>query len=125
DQAERENDLRASLLAVACVDLVLMLMLPTFIGAGTRLSLLLGALIAISNLWFVARTVRSFLSPAGARSPWMLIAVFKFGALFLLVAFLVHNGHAQLFPLMINYGALPIGIVLSQLRPSKPVREEG
>jgi hypothetical protein len=53
------------------------------------------------------------------------IALLKFGALFLLVAFLVRGGHAHVLPLMIGYGALPIGIVVSQLRSSKVARGEG
>ncbi len=123
--AERGNDLRASLLAVAVVGALFVLLLPTFIGSGTRLSILVGALLAVGNLWLIARTVRGFLYPAGARSPWLGVALLKLGALFLVVAFLVRGGHAQVIPLMIGYGALPIGIVVSQLRSSRVARGEG
>ena len=69
EAAERANDLRASLFAVAAVGALFALVLPTFIGTGTRLSLLVGALLAVGNLWLIARTVRGFLYPADARSP--------------------------------------------------------
>jgi hypothetical protein len=125
EQTEQHGDLRASLLAVAAVGLLLVVTLPSFIGADSRLSLLFGALLAVANLWLLARTVRGFLNPAGGRSPWLVIALLKLGALFLLVAFLVRGGYAHVLPLMIGYGALPIGIVVSQLRSSNVARGEG
>ena len=125
EHPDEQSDLRARLLAVAIVAALFAAMLPTFLGAGSRLSVLLGGLLAVANLWLIALSVRGFLYPAGARSPWLALALLKFGALFLLVAFLVRGGYAQVFPLMIGYGALPVGIVASQLRSSKVARGEG
>src|SRR5690348_966034 len=71
ERAEQRSELRGGLLTVAAVGAAFVLLLPTFIGAGTRLSLLLGALLAVGNLWLIARTVRGFLYPAAARSPWL------------------------------------------------------
>ncbi|HEY2409917.1 MAG TPA: hypothetical protein VGI10_28125 [Polyangiaceae bacterium] len=125
ERNEEQSDLRVGLTVVAVVGLLLVLVAPSFVGSGSRVSIVLGALLAVGNLWLLGKTVRGFLYPAGARSPWLAVAVLKFGALFVAVAYLVRSGHAQVLPLMIGYGALPIGIVVSQLRSSKVAPREG
>ncbi|HEY4107163.1 MAG TPA: hypothetical protein VGM44_24860, partial [Polyangiaceae bacterium] len=74
-------------------------------------------------LWLVARTVRGFLNPvSGVRSPWISLAMLKFGLLFVGVLFLVRGGYAKVLPLAFGYAALPLGIVVSQLKsaPATP-----
>jgi len=98
---------------------------PVLLGAGSRLSVALGALLAMGNLWAISRTVRGFLHPAGARSPWISLAMLKFAVMFLGVLFLVRGGYAKLLPLVIGYAAMPVGIVISQLKSSAPNSGEG
>ena len=40
----------------------------------------------------------------------------KFAVMFLGVLFLVSGGYAKLLPLVIGYAAMPVGIVISQLK---------
>jgi hypothetical protein len=114
-----------ALWSVAIVGALLTAGGPTLLGAGSRASLALGALLAVGSLWALSRTVRGFLHPAGARSPWIALSILKFAVLFLGVLFLVRGGFAQLLPLVIGYGAMPVGIVLSQLKSSAPNSGEG
>jgi hypothetical protein len=46
----------------------------------------------------------------------------KFGLLFVGVLFLVRGGYAKVLPLAFGYAALPLGIVVSQLKsaPATP-----
>ena len=60
--------------------------------------------------------MRGFLHPVGARSPWISLAMLKFAVMFLGVLFLVRGGYAKLLPLVIGYAAMPVGIVISQLK---------
>ncbi|HEY3254838.1 MAG TPA: hypothetical protein VGJ91_12850 [Polyangiaceae bacterium] len=98
------------------VGAVLVLAAPTLLGNGSRLSVALGVLLAVANLWAISRTVRGFLHPAGARSPWISLAMLKFAVMFLGVLFLVRGGYAKLLPLVIGYAAMPVGIVIAQLK---------
>jgi len=97
------------------------------ITAGPRvlLGVALGAAIAAANLWAVSRIVRAFTTPGEPRLPWALIASAKFSVLFGAVIALVSLGVTDLISLLIGYGALPIGIVASQLRTTPAVRGQG
>jgi hypothetical protein len=121
-----QNGIAAALWSVAVVGALLALGGPALLGSGTRASLALGALLAVGNLWAVARMVRGFLNPAGGvRSPWVSLAMLKFGLLFLGVMFLVRGGYAKILPLAIGYAALPLGIVVSQLKSAAAAAGEG
>ena len=94
-------------------------------GARQLVGVALGATIAAINLWAVSRIVRAFTIPGEPRLPWALIATAKFSVLFGAVIALVDLGITDLISLLIGYGALPIGIVASQLRSAPAVRGEG
>ena len=121
-----QNGIATALWSVAAVGALLTLGGPALLGSGTRSSLALGAVLAVGNLWAVARMVRAFLHPAGGvRSPWLSLAMLKFGLLFLGVMFLVRGGYAKILPLAIGYAALPLGIVVSQLKSAAAAPGEG
>jgi len=120
-----ENGITTALWSVAVVGALLAIVVPFSLGSASRLSVALGGIVAVVNLWAVIRIVRAFLYPAGARAPWILLALFKLAALFAAVSFLVRSGSAQVLPLMIGYAALPLGIVISQLKSAAPARGQG
>ena len=115
-ESTEPNGIASAIWSVAIVGALLALAAPTLLGNGSRSSVALGVLLAIANLWAISRTVRGFLHPAGARSPWISLAMLKFEVMFLGVLFLVRGGYAKLLPLVIGYAAMPVGIVISQLK---------
>jgi len=115
-ESTEPNGIASAIWSVAIVGALLALAAPTLLGNGSRSSVALGVLLAIANLWAISRTVRGFLHPAGARSPWISLAMLKFAVMFLGVLFLVRGGYAKLLPLCIGYAAMPVGIVLAQLK---------
>jgi len=88
------------------------------------LSVAAGASIALFNFWMTAYLVRGFLFPAGIRLPWPLIATVKLlivlGGVYLLLA----RELLSLLPLVVGFGALPIGIVFGQTRARAVDTEE-
>ena len=120
-----QNGIATALWSVAVVGVLLTVCAPFVLGSVTRVSVLLGAVVALFNLWALVRVVRAFLYPAGARAPWILFAMFKLTVLFVGVWFLVRNGNAQVLPLLIGYAALPLGIVVSQLKSAAPAPGQG
>lgn len=124
-ESTEPNGIATAIWSVAIVGAVLCAVGPTLLGSGTRVSIALGVLLAIGNLWAIARTVRGFLEPAGARSPWISLAMLKFAVMFLGVLFLVRGGYAKLLPLVVGYAAMPVGIVISQLKSAATTSGEG
>jgi len=119
-----QNGIATALWSVTVVAVLLAVCAPFALGSASRLSVGLGGLLAIFNLWGLVRIVRAFLYPVGARAPWILFALFKLTVLFMGVWFLVRSGSAQVLPLLIGYAALPLGIVVSQLRSAAPAASE-
>jgi len=115
-ESTEPNGIATAIWSVTIVGLALTLAAPALLGTGSRLSVALGVLLAIGNLWAISRTVRGFLHPAAARSPWISLAMLKFALMFLGILFLVRGGYAKLLPLCIGYAAMPVGIVVSQLK---------
>jgi len=115
-ESTEPNGIASAIWSVAIVGALLSLAAPTLLGDSSRLSVALGVLLAIGNLWAISRTVRGFLHPAGARSPWITLAMLKFAVMFLGVLFLVRGGYAKLLPLVIGYASMPVGIVVAQLK---------
>lgn len=77
-----------------------------------------GVVLALANLWIIARLVRAFFAPRSAAAPWGLVALMKLGALFGGLYALAHFELIELIPLIIGYAAMPVGIVLAQLKPA-------
>ncbi len=122
---EQVSSLGPALWSIAIVGGLITLTSPALFKAMGVVSVGVGALLAVSNLWLIGRTVSAFLGTSGSRPSWALVAVLKFGALFLLLTVAVRHGLIELVPLGLGYAALPLGIVLSQFRAPAPVRGEG
>lgn len=107
---------RGALLGVALVGLAASIGLGAFWNLRAGLGVALGATLAAGNLWVISRVSRALFLGSGARSaPWLVIALVKLFALFGAFYLLVICGFADILALAIGYGALPIGIVLSQV----------
>jgi hypothetical protein len=93
-------------------------------GPRVALGVGLGGVVAGANLWLIARVVRAFLSPGGSKAPWFALVLLKLTVLVGGAFLLLHTGVIDLMPLIVGYGALPLGIVLAQLRPAGPAGGE-
>ena len=123
-RTDEDHSLRAALWAVALTGAVLTLGAPFVLGKEGVLGVALGSLIAALNLWALGRVVRALMNGAGL--PWVLLGGAKLFALLALVALILKLEIAGLIPLAIGYGALPIGIVLSQLGSGRAAsRQQG
>jgi hypothetical protein len=120
-RTDEDHSLRAALWAVALSGAVLTLAAPFVLGKGGVVGVALGSLIAALNLWALTRVVRALMNGAGL--PWVLLGGAK---LFALLALILKLEIAGLIPLAIGYGALPIGIVFSQLGSGRAAtRQQG
>ncbi|MGC4089532.1 MAG: hypothetical protein QM756_16900 [Polyangiaceae bacterium] len=122
-QPPEDGNIAPALVAVAIAGALLTIVSPALFGRGELLSVGLGAGLAVLNLWVIARVVKSFLGGNG-RSAWGPLGMLKLFGLFALVAVILKQGFAHVLPLGFGYAALPLGIVLSQLKPTSPARGE-
>lgn len=111
--SDEDQSLRSALWAIALTGAVLTLASPFLLGRDGVLGVALGALLAALNLWALARVVRALMNGAGL--PWVLLGGTKLLGLLALVALILKFEITTLIPLAIGYGALPLGIVFSQL----------
>jgi hypothetical protein len=93
-------------------------------GFRAAASVAVGATVGAANLWVIAILVRKLVS-GNSRLPWGAVSFIKlvvlFGGLFLLLK----TGVVQILPLVIGYGALPLGITLAQRPIPQTADEEG
>jgi hypothetical protein len=123
EHSEREVGLSGLLLPVAGVALVLTLLSPFVLGAGSLVGVAIGGVLAALNLGAIAFVVRGVLR--GAMLSWGSLAAIKF-ALLLFIAWVVLKNHwAGVLPLAFGYLALPLGIVVGQLTRAAPARRQG
>ncbi len=92
-------------------------------GAHAAIGVLVGGVLAASNLWVLERLVRVYLD--GERGRWAGVALLKAAALLVLVALLVKGGVVSVLALVAGYAALPIGITIAGLLPVASPREGG
>jgi ATP synthase I chain len=110
-----------SLRAVVITGAVLSLFALAFAGPGAALSVAAGAGLAAGNLWLLARTVTALLpddrpgAEAQSRGGWALVAVLKMFGLLALAWLLMRHGIVSPMPMLIGFGALPIGIAIGSL----------
>jgi hypothetical protein len=119
-----ETGIGSVLRVVSVVGLVLVAGACLAGGPRVMLAVAIGAGAAVANLWVIGRLVSSFLGGRG-RMSWSFVAVVKLAVLFGGMFLLIKGGIAGVLPLLIGYGALPIGIVVAQLGGLSPVRGEG
>ena len=112
-----------SLLAPVAVTGVILTALAPFVfpSATSALGVAIGAALAVANLWAVAMVIRGFLRGAGL--PWGVVAALKFGALLFVVGIVLKNQWADALPMALGYAAMPLGIVVGQLRRAPAGRE--
>jgi hypothetical protein len=115
ERNESLGDVRRTLFVVATVGVAGAIVASLLAGVTTGVSVAFGAALGTANLWAVARVVRGFLSTGGARASFVAFGFVKMTALFAIMVLLLQSGLAELLPLLIGYGALPLGIVVSQL----------
>ncbi len=90
-------------------------------GAWSGFSVAVGGAIATANLWILARIVHALLptTAAGARAQsragWALVAGLKMVGLVGGVWLLMRHGVVSPVPMMLGFGALPIGIAIGSL----------
>jgi len=90
-------------------------------GLWSAFSVAVGAAIATGNLWVLARIVWALLpsdaegARAQSRAGWALVALLKMVGLVGVVWLLMRHGVVSPVPMMIGFGALPIGIAIGSL----------
>lgn len=113
--------MRTSIAAVALVGAGLALVALVIFGMSTALSVAVGGAIAAGNLWALARIIAALLPDAAhsARSQnkaaWALLAVLKMFGLIVAVWLLMRHGVVSPLPMVVGFGALPIGIAIGSL----------
>jgi hypothetical protein len=120
---DADGNVATALWSVAIVGLVLTLLSLQVFGTGGVVSTALGGALAVLNLWLIARMVRGFLGGGPGRA-WGPIGMIKLAALFIVLGIILKRGFAEVLPLALGYAALPLGIVLAQLKPTSPVSRE-
>lgn len=118
------SGIRRSLVAVAITGVVASVAAAVLAGSRPAASVAVGALFAAANLWAIALVVRGLLGQKRGSTPWALIAVLKFGFLIGALYLLLKSGWVELLPLLVGYGALPVGIVAGQIGAREPAVEE-
>jgi hypothetical protein len=118
-----DGSINGALWCVAGVGLLLTVGAPFLFGVRGIVSSALGALLAVVNLWAIARLVRGFLG-RGAKASWAPLAMLKLVLIFGLLALVLKQGLAEALPLAYGYAALPLGIVLAQLKAASPASGE-
>jgi hypothetical protein len=93
-------------------------------GGSVALSVAVGALAGLGNLWVLARVVRGFIGGT-SKVPWPVVVLVKLVVLYGGLYILVQSGFVAPLPLIFGWGALPLGIVAAQLGARRPVSEKG
>ncbi len=128
-----------SIAAVAASGAVFTLGAAVLWGVGTAISVAVGASIAAANLYVLARIVSAVLPQAAQAEPdpsgrasrgaatglaWGLFALVKMIVLFGGIWLLMVKGLVSPIPLVVGYGALPIGIAIGSLIRDKTATTE-
>jgi hypothetical protein len=122
-KSEQDGSLTVALWGVGVVGLLASVVSLSNFGLSVAAGVMLGALLALSNLWVHARVVKMYL--AGGGPVWAVIGLVKVTLLFGVVYLMVRRELVDLFPLVAGYASLPAGILVSHLRPvPSPTLEE-
>jgi hypothetical protein len=113
--------LRASLVAVALCGAALALGALVVLGPKTAFSVAVGAAIAAGNLWALARIVTALLAAnhddarPSHEGAWSLVALVKMLGLLAVVWLLMRYAAVSPLPMLVGFGALPMGIAIGSL----------
>jgi hypothetical protein len=116
-----DGRMRTSIRAVAITGTVLALGAAAFAGIRAGFSVAAGAALAAGNLWLLARIVAELLpsdregAESQSRAGWALVAVLKMFGLLALAWLLMRHAIVEPLPMLIGFGALPIGIAIGSL----------
>jgi hypothetical protein len=116
-----DGRMRAALGAVAITGAGLSLGSAAVFGVATAFGVAVGGAIATANLWALARIVAALLpddapgSNAQSRAGWALVAMLKMLGLVAGVWLLMRHGVVSALPMLVGFGALPIGIAIGTL----------
>ncbi len=122
--SDRAGETGHSIAVVALVGLVSSVGASCLWGLRVGGSVTLGGVIAVANLWIIAKTVKAFLSSSGRVAPFGLVLLLKMSALFGALFLLTRLGWIELLPFVVGFGALPLGIVLAPFVPSLRLQKE-
>jgi hypothetical protein len=124
--------MRTSLIAVALSGAVLAAATLPLFGVFAAFSVAVGAGLATGNLWALARIVSALLpaeGPEGANDagpknagPWVLVGLLKMFGLIAVVWLLMRQGLVSALPMVVGFGALPIGIAIGSLVSDRGAR---
>jgi len=113
--------LRTSLVAVAASGAALTAGSLVLFGARAGLSSGMGVIVAVGNLWALARIVTALLpddaegARAQSRGAWTLLASIKVLGLLAMVGLLMRSAVVSPLALLVGFGALPMGIAIGSL----------
>lgn len=118
-------EVNLALMATGGIGLVSSLVALLFWDARVAAGVFVGASLAVANLWVFKRVGHALLAEKGkSRAMWGLVGVFKFVALMVGVGLLLRHDVVGAIPLVVGYGALPVGITLSNFLAAK-TQDEG
>lgn len=118
-------EVNLALVATGGTGLISVLVALLFWDGHVAVGVLVGAVLAVANLWVFKRVGHALLSEKGkSRAMWGLVGAFKFVALMVGVAWLLRRDVVGAIPLMVGYGALPVGITLSNFLAAR-TQDEG
>jgi hypothetical protein len=116
-----DRRMRTSIAAVALCAAAFTLAALAFASGGAALSVACGGGLAAGNLWALARVVAALLpdsrraAQSQSRGAWSLLAALKMVGLIAVAWLLMRRGVASPLPMLIGFGALPIGIAIGSL----------
>jgi hypothetical protein len=117
-----EAALQAGLWSILAIGAALGLGALALSGWRAALSLAAGAGLGAGDLWALGRIVRGLLEPNGAKGPWIVVGVTKWLGVLGILYLLIRSGFADILPLALGLGTLPLGILMAQLVSPRPSR---
>jgi len=116
-----DRRMRTSIVAVAACAAAFTAGALAFASTRAAIAVALGGALAAGNLWLLARVVAALLpdsrsaAEAQSRGAWGLVAALKMVGLVAVAWLLMRRGIAAPLPMLIGFGALPIGIAIGSL----------
>ena len=111
---EGSSSLRASFVSIATCGAAIALAALVFFGRKAALSAAIGTAVAEVNLWALARVVSGLLR-ADRAGLWGSAALLKMLALVVVVGLLMRYAAVAPLPMIVGFGALPMGIAIGTL----------
>lgn len=121
--SETRSGERTHLRAVAVCGLLLAVLAAGLGGWRAAVGTAGGALLGLGNLWALAWVVRGLLAGSRRKAAYVVLGALKFGVLVGLTFLLLRAHLVGLIPLMLGFGALPVGILTAELASRRAVGE--